>query len=470
VTFTATVTPSAGGPATGTVTFMDGASTMGPGTLASDVATFSTSALVLGSHSITAVYAGDSNFAGSTSPALAMNVANPFTISVSASPPAGGTVGGGGAFAPGSSRTVTAVANGGYVFFNWTESGSPVSVSASYNFTLNSDRVLVANFSVGPTTFYVSSKTGNDSGLCPITAPCATLNFALSVASPGAVITVIDSGVFGPIMLTHSIAIAGSKADSVQIVADPAAPAGCVGGAPGSCGANNGFAVEIAAGVSDSVKISTVEMDAGPSGGAGALKFTSGGTVQLSENVYRGNGTQAGPIVALYPNNPGTTQAQVYFSSSDIGFNNSGANAGAVEVKPVGNTSLKLHFNHVEVHNASYGIRTDSSLLSSPAVNVTTVISESEMFSVANAAVNAFSTAGTGTTNAAFDAVKILNANIAIKANGPLSTVILTNSTLSGNGTGVQIQNGAHVYSPHNNTITGNSTDVSGVLSTTTSR
>ena len=87
------------------------------------------------------------------------------------------------------------------------------------------------------------------------------------------------------------------------------------------------------------------------------------------------------------------------------------------------------------------------------------------MFSFANAAVNAFSIAGTGTTNAAFDAVRILNANVAIKANGPLSTVILTNSSISGNGTGVQVQNGAHVYTPQNNTIYGNAADLSGSLS-----
>src|SRR5665213_1302016 len=68
-----------------------------------------------------------------------------------------------------------------------------------------------------------------------------------------------------------------------------------------------------------------------------------------------------------------------------------------VLVQPVGTNSLKLHFNHVEVHNASYGIRTDGSLLSSPSATVASFISESEFFSFPNAAVNAFSTSGTGT-------------------------------------------------------------------------
>jgi LysM repeat protein len=55
---------------TGTATFKDGATTLGTGTLSGGVATFSTAALPVGSHSITAVYGGDLNFATSTSSAL----------------------------------------------------------------------------------------------------------------------------------------------------------------------------------------------------------------------------------------------------------------------------------------------------------------------------------------------------------------------------------------------------------------
>ena len=70
-----------------------------------------------------------------------------FTIAVSTSPSAGGTITGGGTFAGGSSDTVTATANSGYTFVNWTENGSVVSTSASYTFTLSGNVTLVANFS-----------------------------------------------------------------------------------------------------------------------------------------------------------------------------------------------------------------------------------------------------------------------------------------------------------------------------------
>jgi uncharacterized repeat protein (TIGR02543 family) len=69
-------------------------------------------------------------------------------LSVSADPIAGGTATGGGAFAQSSVVTVNAVPAAGYTFLNWTESdnGPAVSNSASYQFTMNGNRTLIANF------------------------------------------------------------------------------------------------------------------------------------------------------------------------------------------------------------------------------------------------------------------------------------------------------------------------------------
>lgn len=75
VTFTATVTAGSDVPS-GTVTFKDGSTTLGSGTLSgSGQAAYATSSLALGSHSITAVYGGDANNSGSTSPVLTQTVA-----------------------------------------------------------------------------------------------------------------------------------------------------------------------------------------------------------------------------------------------------------------------------------------------------------------------------------------------------------------------------------------------------------
>jgi hypothetical protein len=81
VTFTATVTTSGTNPPTGTVTFNDGTTALGTGTLGTvggfQVATFTTSTLAGGTHSITAVYGGDTNNAGSTSAILSQVIVVP---------------------------------------------------------------------------------------------------------------------------------------------------------------------------------------------------------------------------------------------------------------------------------------------------------------------------------------------------------------------------------------------------------
>src|SRR5207244_6040996 len=67
VTLTATVTSGSGTP-TGSATFTIDGSNVGPVTLnASGVATFTTSTLTLGSHTVVAQYSGDATFAASTS-------------------------------------------------------------------------------------------------------------------------------------------------------------------------------------------------------------------------------------------------------------------------------------------------------------------------------------------------------------------------------------------------------------------
>lgn len=78
VTFTATVTTSGSTAPTGTVTFNDGTTQLGTGTLSnvsgSQEATFTTPALSPGDHSITAVYGGDTSNEGSTSDVLTQTV------------------------------------------------------------------------------------------------------------------------------------------------------------------------------------------------------------------------------------------------------------------------------------------------------------------------------------------------------------------------------------------------------------
>ncbi|MGA3213889.1 MAG: Ig-like domain-containing protein, partial [Terriglobales bacterium] len=74
VTFTATVKPAAGGTPTGYITFYNGSTSIGILALSGGVAKLNYSALTAGTHSMTAVYAGSSTDATSTSAALSQVV------------------------------------------------------------------------------------------------------------------------------------------------------------------------------------------------------------------------------------------------------------------------------------------------------------------------------------------------------------------------------------------------------------
>lgn len=103
VTFTATVASTVSGltaAPTGTVTFFDGATSLGSGTMSGGVATLATSSLAIGTHSITAQYGGDANFSGSTSTALSQVVTPTPDYTLAANP---------------TSATVTAGGTGSYV-------------------------------------------------------------------------------------------------------------------------------------------------------------------------------------------------------------------------------------------------------------------------------------------------------------------------------------------------------------------
>ncbi|MDR2927659.1 MAG: hypothetical protein LBV41_05605 [Cytophagaceae bacterium] len=77
-----------------------------------------------------------------------------YTVGVTASPAAGGTVTGSGTYTHGSQATVTAIANTTYNFVSWSENNAVISNEATYSFAVTGDRNLVANFELK--TFNVS--------------------------------------------------------------------------------------------------------------------------------------------------------------------------------------------------------------------------------------------------------------------------------------------------------------------------
>ncbi|MDX9847783.1 MAG: T9SS type A sorting domain-containing protein, partial [Tenuifilaceae bacterium] len=75
-------------------------------------------------------------------------VVQSYTITAMANPVEGGYISGTGNYNHNSTVNLVATPNTGYEFVNWTEGGTEVSTSSTYDFTATADRNLVANFVV----------------------------------------------------------------------------------------------------------------------------------------------------------------------------------------------------------------------------------------------------------------------------------------------------------------------------------
>ena len=195
VTFTATLPVDA----TGTVIFWDGTTTLGTGTVSNGAASFSTTTLSAGTHSITAVYGGDANYNGVTSTAVTQAVnkaATTVTVVSSLNPaPSGSSITFTATVTMGASGTVqfldattvlgTATVSGGAASFSTTTlSARTHSITAVYSGDANYSRAtssvvsqVVQIAGAPPPPFTVASTTGPQS-----IPPGASASYTITVA------------------------------------------------------------------------------------------------------------------------------------------------------------------------------------------------------------------------------------------------------------------------------------------------
>jgi len=195
VTFTATVSATAGGGPTGTVTFLDGATQIGTGALSGGVATTSISTLTVGAHTITANYGGDgTHTAGS---GTTMQTVNPIPTTTALATSITPTV-----FGQSTTLTATIAASGstptGSVTFKdgSTSLGSgPVQVNASGMATLAVSSLGVGSHSLTAeftgTTKYGASTSAAVSQTVGKASTTTSLATTSNSVQPGANVTFI---------------------------------------------------------------------------------------------------------------------------------------------------------------------------------------------------------------------------------------------------------------------------------------
>ncbi|HEY1804172.1 MAG TPA: Ig-like domain repeat protein [Terracidiphilus sp.] len=216
VTFTATIPPSGTTAPTGTVSFLDGATVIGTGTLAGNpgVATFTTAALNMGTHTITASYPGDSFNGPSVSLPLDQVVKLAQTATTVTAAPVPGIAGGPETI----TATVTVTAGSGtptgtVTFTSGTVQLGSAPVGAGGTATIT-PALAQGSYQIVATYNGDANNQGSASAPFPLTVAQATTQTALVVAPNPAL-------VLAPITLTATVTgNGGTPTGSVNFLAN----------------------------------------------------------------------------------------------------------------------------------------------------------------------------------------------------------------------------------------------------------
>jgi hypothetical protein len=161
-TLTATVQSTIAGTLSGIVTFSDGASVLGTASLVNGVATLPTALLILGSHTLTASYAGNTQFQGGISNPLVVNVTAGLTTTVLSASPNPAVIG----------TTVT---------FTATVSSLAGTPTGSVSFYDGATLIGIGTLASGVATYSTNTLTGGSHNI--VATYVATPSFATSTSS-----------------------------------------------------------------------------------------------------------------------------------------------------------------------------------------------------------------------------------------------------------------------------------------------
>jgi hypothetical protein len=264
------------------------------------------------------------------------------------------------------------------------------------------------------------SGVGDDVNPCSRTAPCKTFAGAISKTAANGEINVLDPGGFGAVTITKSISIIGD---------------GNIGGVLNNV--TNGIIVN--AGANDVVVLRGLDIN-GVATGASGIRMISGGMLVV-ENCLIYGFTGKGIDVAT------STVSQVFVKDTII-RNNIGASGGGILLSRTGAGSVMGTIERVRVERNRFGVR----------------VEDGGRATVRDSVASGNNTNGyvaSSTTGAAYlfveDSLASDSTNNGILAQGGNSTIRLSNTTVTGNGTG--LAGTGIIVSFGNNRIAGNGVD-----------
>jgi hypothetical protein len=148
---------------------------------------------------------------------------------------------------------------------------------------------------------------------------------------------------------------------------------------------------------------------------------------------------------------------ELYVLDSIISTNGRAADGGGIVIQPVGSGSARVAIERTRVENNTYGVFANGT-------GSTGVIAVQMRDSVSGAnafgGVSAFTAAGQSTTSITLErSSSLLNGTNGVLSQGSPAFVLLAESTVMSNGTGLNIQSGGHILSYQDNQLTGNVSD-----------
>lgn len=119
-----------------------------------------------------------------------------------------------------------------------------------------------------PIRTFVSSVNGSDLNPCTKTAPCRSFNAAVAAVTSGGEVVALDTGGYGPVIVTKGVVLIAVPAAHVAIAATA------------------GTAIQVSAGSADLVRLRNIYLNA--QGGAFGIHFESGAALNLENVVVAG--------------------------------------------------------------------------------------------------------------------------------------------------------------------------------------
>src|SRR5664280_252451 len=272
------------------------------------------------------------------------------------------------------------------------------------------------------------SGVGDDANPCSRTAPCKTFAGAISKTAAGGEINVLDPGGFGAVTITKSITISSEGFEAGVLVS-------------GTSGiiVNGAGAVVILRGL-DIQGVGT---------GLAGISFLQGSALHVEKCVIRAfNGGVATGI-----NFTPSAASELYVSDTIISENGTGPTGGRIIIKPTGATNITATINGVKSNNNVLGIRIDGT--GSTGV-ITASITNSETSGNTFAGMTSFTPVGGATTRVIVSNSVVEGNGTGLNANGTTAALRIGTSIISHNATAFSIANSATMTSFGTNEIVDN--------------